>query len=224
MGDQRLTGRQAAAFVTFEGGEGAGKSTQQRLLADRLAAAGVDLVRTREPGGTPGAEAIRGLVLDGASDAWSVGVETLLMTAARLDHVERLLAPALAAGRWVISDRFVDSTRVYQGVAGGLGVERVDALHALFLDSFRPDLTILLDLPVEHGLERRRAAGGATRFEAKGAAFHERVRQGFLELARAEPARFVVVDATRPVERIAEAVRAALLERLGARLPPAFRG
>lgn len=159
-------------------------------------------------------------MLGGTVDAWGVGVEALLMTAARLDHVERLIAPALAAGDWVVSDRFFDSTRVYQGIAGGLGVERVDALHDLFLRSCRPDLTILLDLPVEHGLKRRRAAGGGSRFEAKGIAFHEAVRRGFLDLAQAQPERISVFDATWPSESIAEAIRAELRQRLDDRLPP----
>jgi len=142
------------------------------------------------------------------------------MTAARLEHVERLIAPALAAGQWVVCDRFLDSTRVYQGIAGGLGVARIDALHELLMPQCRPDLTILLDLPVEHGLERRRAAGGGSRFEAKGLAFHEAVRQGFLELARGRPERIEVVDARWPSERIAAAIRAALERRLGDRWPP----
>jgi dTMP kinase len=175
-------------------------------------------VTTREPGGTPGAEAIRRLVLDGHVERWSGGVEALLMTAARLDHVERLIEPALAAGGWVLSDRYVDSTRVYQGIAGGIGLERIDALHGLFLRAATPDLTILLDVPVERGLGRRAEAGGGSRFEAKGRAFHEQVRAGFLALARAEAARFLVVDATAPADVVAEAVTAGVRERLGPRL------
>ncbi len=176
------------------------------------------MVATREPGGTAGAEAIRNLVLDGPVDAWSGGVEAILMTAARLDHVERLIAPSLAAGNWVLSDRFADSTRVYQGIAGGIGLERIDALHDIFFDACRPDLTILLDLSVEAGLARRAAAGGGSRFEAKGIAFHERVRQGFLALAEAEPARFLVVDAEQSTDRVARMIESAVRERLAARL------
>jgi dTMP kinase len=175
-------------------------------------------VTTREPGGTPGAEAIRALVLDGPVEAWSGGVEALLMTAARLDHVERLIAPALAAGKWVLSDRFADSTRVYQGIAGGIGLRRIDDLHDLFLDAARPDLTILLDLPVEAGLARRAAAGGGSRFEAKGKAFHEHVRQGFLVLAEAAPERFLVVDATAAPESVSATVERALVARFADRL------
>jgi dTMP kinase len=209
---------QRGVFITFEGGEGAGKTTQLRALADWLGRVGVPLVTTREPGGTPGAEAIRDLVLGGAVDAWSGGVEALLMTAARLDHVERLIEPALADGRWVLSDRFVDSTRVYQGIAGGLGVERIDALHALFLATARPDLTILLDLPVEAGLGRRAEAGGGSRFEAKGRGFHERVRAGFRALAEAAPERFFVVDATASPAIVAATIEVAIRQRFARRL------
>ena len=175
-------------------------------------------MRTREPGGTPGAEAIRALVLGGAVERWSGRVEALLMTAARLDHVERLIRPALAAGKWVLCDRFADSTRVYQGIAGGVGIERIDALHDLFLDQARPDLTILLDLPVEAGLGRRATAGGGSRFEAKGAAFHEAVRAGFLDLARRSAERFLGVDASRSATAVATAIEAGLRERLGGQL------
>jgi dTMP kinase len=141
------------------------------------------------------------------------------MTAARLDHVERLIAPALAAGSWVLSDRFADSTRVYQGLAGAVGLDRIDALHTLFLDAARPDLTILLDLPVAAGLARRAAAGGGSRFEAKGLEFHERVRAGFLDLARRAPERFLVVDATAAPALVAARIEAGLRERLAHRLP-----
>lgn len=179
----------------------------------------VDPIVTREPGGTTGAEAIRALVLDGSVDRWGSAVETLLMTAARLDHVERLITPSLAAGRWVLSDRFADSTRVYQGIAGNVGLERVDALHELFLATACPDLTFVLDLPADVGLERREAAGGASRFEAKGTVFHEQVRAGFLDLARRSPERFAVIDATAAPETVAERVAAVTLERLASRLP-----
>lgn len=179
----------------------------------------VDPVITREPGGTTGAEAIRAVVLDGTVERWSSAVETLLMTAARLDHVERLIAPSLAAGRWVLSDRFADSTRVYQGIAGNVGLERIDALHRLFLATACPDLTFILDLPVEIGLGRRQAAGGGSRFEAKGTAFHERVRVGFLDLARRSPERFAVVDAAAAPEIVAEHVAAVTLKRLASHLP-----
>jgi len=190
-----------------------------QALASRLRDFCIDPVLTREPGGTAGAEAIRALVLTGTTERWSGAVESLLMTAARLDHVERLIAPSLAAGRWVLSDRFTDSTRVYQGIAGKIGLERIDALHELFLKETNPDLTIVLDLPVDVGLGRREAAGGSTRFEAKGRAFHEAVRTGFLELARQAPERFTVIDATEAPDCVADRVATVVLDRLAARLP-----
>ncbi|HEX2529354.1 MAG TPA: dTMP kinase [Geminicoccus sp.] len=197
-------------LITFEGGEGTGKSTQLPLLADHLRAAGLNVVTTREPGGTEGAERIRELAVLGATDRWSPVTELLLMTAARTDHVERVIMPALQGGSWVLCDRFIDSTRVYQGVAGGLGLAKVDALHDLLLPAPRPDLTLLLDLPVEAAAARRAAAGGGGRFEAKGRAFHEQVRAGFLGLARAEPARMVVVDASLDTPSVARAIAQAV--------------
>ena len=140
------------------------------------------------------------------------------MTAARLDHVERLIVPSLQAGSWVISDRFIDSTRVYQGIAGGIGLERVDALHALFLATALPDLTILLDLPVEVGLGRRAEAGGGSRFEAKGRGFHERVRAGFRALAEAAPERFFVVDATASPAVVTATIEAGVRQRFARQL------
>ncbi len=193
-----------APFITFEGGEGAGKSTQLARLRERLRTAGVAVLATREPGGTPGAEAIRRLLLDGTVEKWRPLAELYLFLAARADHVARVIAPALAAGRWVLCDRFADSTRVYQGLAGGLGLELVDRLQEPALGGLVPDLTILLDLPPETGLRRRRTEGGDGRFEAKGLAFHGRIREGFLELARREPDRFLVLDASLP-ERSLEA-------------------
>ncbi len=202
-------------LITFEGGEGAGKSTQIRLLADALEAAGIDGVTTREPGGTEGAEAIRALVTEGASDRWSPLTETLLFLAARRDHVERLIEPARAAGRWVLCDRFVDSTRVYQGIAGTLGLDLIDRLHGVVFDRITPDLTLLLDLPVEEGLARRRAAGDANRFEGKVTTFHSAVREGFLALAAAEPKRFAVIDARPSPDRVAASIVEAVAGRLG---------
>jgi dTMP kinase len=175
-------------------------------LAERLEARGAEVVRTREPGGSPGAEAIRTLVLGGAVDRWAPMTELLLMMAARDDHLRRTIEPALARGSWVVSDRFVDSSRVYQGVAGGLGIETVDRLHALALGGRRPDLTFVLDLDPAAGLARRRSEGQMQRFEGKDLAFHAAVRRGFLALAAQEPARFVVIDADRPVEIVADEV------------------
>jgi dTMP kinase len=203
-------------FITFEGGEGAGKSTQVRRLAERLAARGGEVVTTREPGGSPGAETIRGLLVDGAVDRWSPITETLLMYAARRDHIERVIAPALARGAWVISDRFFDSTRAYQGAAGGAPAALVRALETEVVGETVPDLTLILDLPVAVGLARAAGRGqGEGRFEAKGAPFHERLRAAFLEIAAAEPARCRVIDADADVEAVAERIAAAVDARWG---------
>ena len=206
-----------SCFITFEGGEGAGKSSQLPRLARRLAARGHRVVTTREPGGTEGAERIRDLAVAGAADRWSPRTELLLMTAARTDHVERVIMPALKAGAFVLCDRFLDSTRVYQGLAGGLGIELVDRLHDLLLPEPRPDLTLLLDLPVPVAAARRAAAGGGGRFEAKGTAFHEKVRVGFLAIARAEPARVAVIDASLTPDEVAERIWQATVRHLGGR-------
>ena len=202
-------------LVTFEGGEGAGKSTQIERLAATLRAAGLDPLVTREPGGTAGAEQIRRLLVEGAPDRWLPLGETLLLLAARYDHVARRIAPALADGRWVLCDRFMDSTRVYQGVAGGVGEETIDRLHAIVLGDLRPDLTVILDVPVGTGLGRRQEAVGRQRYERMSSAFHERVRSGFLALARAQPERCVVVDATRAADTVADEIRALVVRRFG---------
>ena len=210
-------------LVTFEGGEGAGKSTQIERLAATLRAAGLDPLVTREPGGTSGAEQIRRLLVEGAPDRWLPLGETLLLLAARYDHVARRIAPALADGRWVLCDRFMDSTRVYQGMAGGVGEETIDRLHAIVLGDLRPDLTVILDVPVGTGLGRRQEAVGRQRYERMSSAFHERVRSGFLALARAQPERCVVVDATRAADTVADEIRALVVRRFGVDLGGAQR-
>jgi dTMP kinase len=202
-------------FITFEGGEGAGKSTQLKRLVARLQAAGQEVVPTREPGGSPGAESIRELVLNGSADRWSPVTETLLMYAARRDHVERVIRPALTRGGWVVCDRFADSTRAYQGAAGGTDAGLIAALETYILEETRPDLTLVFDLPVEVGLERAHARAGAEmRFESKGQAFHERLREGFLGIARAEPERCAVIDATGSLDEVEARVWAAVDGRL----------
>ena len=204
-------------LITFEGGEGAGKSTQVHRLADRLREQGLEVVVTREPGGSPGAEAIRGLLVSGEVDRWSAVSEALLMNAARRDHVEKLIAPALARGDVVICDRFADSTRAYQGVAGGAAPELIAMLESEVVGDCRPDLTLVLDLPVEIGLARAAGRGDLeARFEAKGAAFHTAIRQAFLDIAAAEPARCVVVDASTSPDVVAEAVWTAVERRIAA--------
>jgi len=203
-------------LITFEGGEGVGKSTQIKSLAAKLAAHGLDVVTTREPGGTPGAEAIRTLVTEGTADRWSPLTETLLFLAARQDHIERLIKPALFEGRWVLCDRFIDSTRVYQGIAGTLGLDLIDRLHQTIFEGLRPDLTLLLDMPVETGLARRQAAGEGNRFEQKVMDFHLAVRGGFLDLAAREPERFAVIDAQPSPEEVSSAI----IDVIGGRLVP----
>jgi dTMP kinase len=201
-------------FITFEGGEGAGKSTQLKRLVERLRAPDLEVVATREPGGSPGAEAIRELVLNGAADRWSPVTETLLMYAARRDHIERVIAPALARGAWVVCDRFADSTRAYQGAGGGTDPSLIAALEAQVLGETRPDLTLIFDIPPEAGLRRAQARGGEMRFESKGLAFHRQLREGFLAIARDEPARCALIDATGSIDAVAAAVWSAVNARL----------
>lgn len=184
-------------FITFEGGEGSGKSTQVGRLVERLIARGLDVVRTREPGGSAGAEDIRALALNGAAERWSPMTETLLMYAARSDHLERTIRPALARGAWVICDRFADSSRAYQGAGGGVDMAFIEQMDAAIVGETQPDLTLVFDLPVEIGLERALARGGADlRFESKGLEFHQRLRDGFRRIAADHPNRCRIVDAS----------------------------
>jgi dTMP kinase len=204
-------------FITVEGGEGAGKSTQVGLLAAALGRAGVSVLRTREPGGSPGAEEIRGLLVSGAPGRWDALTEALLLSAARRDHVLRTIRPALAAGTWVVCDRFADSTMAYQGHAGGVDRATLETLGRLATDGLRPDLTLVLDLPVPIGLARAaRRQGGEDRFERMGGEFHERLRAGFLEIARGDPARCAVIDAAGDPDATHAAILAVIRDRLGA--------
>jgi dTMP kinase len=208
-------------LITIEGGEGAGKSTQMPLLAAALERAGIAALATREPGGSPGAEAIRRLLLEGEGERWDAAGEALLLVAARRDHVAGLIAPALARGVWVICDRFVDSTLAYQGYGRGLALSDIAALHRFALGDFAPDLTLILDLPVELGLARVAARDAAAdRFERLDHAFHERLRQGFREIATAEPARCVLIDATPEPQTVHRAILAAAAQRLCVDLSP----
>ena len=201
-------------FLTLEGIDGTGKSTQARRLAERLGAAGRDVVTTREPGGAPGAEEIRRLLVEGDPGRWSAETEALLFTAARRDHVERVIAPALDRGAVVVCDRYVDSTRAYQGAAGGWGM--VDALHRLAIQ-LDPALTLILDMAPEAALARtrgRESAAGEDRFERRGAAFQARLREAFHAIAAAEPDRCVLIDAAGTPDEVADAIRAAVEPRL----------
>ncbi|MCY4334882.1 MAG: dTMP kinase [Litoreibacter sp.] len=201
-------------FITFEGIDGSGKSTQSRLLAGHLEAAGRQVVLTREPGGSPGAEEIRKLLVEGATDRWSAETEILLFTAARRDHLEKRILPALQDGQIVISDRFADSTRVYQGATRGERRAMVDSLHAQMIGT-EPDLTLIIDMDPDAALERGLARGsGEDRFEEFGAEFQHRLRAGFLALAEEEPARCMIINGNRPADEVGAEVQALVLSRL----------
>ena len=192
------------SFISFEGGEGSGKSTQLRLLSEELARRHVVHLLTREPGGSPGGEEIRRLLVTGVADRWSPMSETLLFYAARIDHWDKVIDPALRQGTHVICDRFADSTLAYQAYAGGMDLSTVHQLHKLVMGMIEPDLTIILDVDPEEGLARAAARTGAeARFESKGLAFHQRLREGFLAIARQNSRRCRVVDAQRPVRDVA---------------------
>lgn len=211
-----------ARFVTLEGGEGAGKSTQIARLAQSLSDSGVAVTTTREPGGSPGADAIRRLLVEGEPGRWDGETEALLHFAARRDHLVRTVWPALAAGQWVLCDRFADSTLAYQGYGHGLDRNFIDTLYRLTVGDFRPDLTLILDLPVETGLARAAGRGGAEdRYERMDREFHERLRLGFLDIARQEPDRCAVVDATHDADAIAADIRAIVGDRFGVALKDA---
>lgn len=207
-------------FITFEGIEGCGKTTQLRLAAERLAAAGYEVVVTREPGGCPIADEIRAILLDARNTAMVPLAELLLYAAARAQHVSEVIAPALAAGKIVLCDRFTDSTLAYQGYGRGLDKELIARLNVLAAGTVKPDLTVILDCPVEIGLARAMARiNGSTaareeRFEQESHLFHERIRDGFLTLAAAEPRRFVVVDGNRGVDETGIALMDVLLSKL----------
>ncbi len=212
-----MTGAARGRFITLEGGEGAGKSTQGRLLAERLRALDLAVVQTREPGGAPGAEEIRKLLVNGPPERWTPMTELLLMAAARADHLERTIRPALKDNAWVICDRFMDSTTAYQGYGHGLDLDQVAQANRLAVGDTVPDLTVIFDLPAEAGLARaERRAGGEDRFERMNKSFHDRLRHGFLTIARAEPGRCVVIDAAQDPDSVArsvwDAVRTRLLE------------
>jgi dTMP kinase len=205
-------------FITLEGGEGTGKSTQARLLVERIRAVGGEAVATREPGGSPKAERIREALLAGRIKPYGAFAEALMFQAARIDHVDSRIRPALKRGAWVICDRFIDSTRVYQGTLGEIAADKLAALEAVAVAGLMPELTFILDLAPETGLARaarRRQPGEATdRFESETISFHRRLRQGFLDIASAEPQRCVVLDASLAPELLAETAWEALSTRL----------
>ncbi|MBV7260020.1 dTMP kinase [Erythrobacter crassostreae] len=212
MTDVQVRGR----FVAFEGGEGAGKTTQAELLAAALRARAIEVDVTREPGGTPGAEAIRTLLLDPPGDGWSLKAEALLFAAARADHVEHRILPALEAGKWVICDRFVDSSRAYQGGAGGLGDEAILGLHQFGSDGLRPDLTVLLDVDPDKLGQRliERDGGKADAIGGRSSDYHQKVASRFSVLAQANPKSFAVVDGSGAADQVHDAVMQAIVSLL----------
>ncbi len=204
-------------FITLEGGEGAGKSVQAERLAARLRIAGHEVVRTREPGGSPHAEALREVILSGRARSLGPEGEAMLFAAARIDHLDQTILPALERGAWVVSDRFANSTRAYQGVAGHLPADFVKRLEGIALGDNRPDLTLILDVPAEAGLERarlRRGDEGADRFEAEGIEFHRTLRRAFLDIAANEPQRCAVIDATKSEDDVEAAIWSEVEKRL----------
>ena len=202
----------AGLFVTFEGGEGSGKSTHIKLLATALQAKGHHVVQTREPGGTAEAEALRTLLVNGDTGRWTAEAEALLNYAARDSHLQKIIRPALALGRTVLCDRFMDSTRAYQGYAGGCDMRLLDALETSIVGDMRPNLTIIFDLDPAAGLARAKARGEGSedRYERKGLAFHQALRHGFLKIAEGDPTRCRVIDAAGPVEVVAALVQEAV--------------
>jgi dTMP kinase len=206
----------AGKFITLEGGEGVGKSTLARGLVDALERAGHEVILTREPGGTPNAETLRDMLLHGAADRWSPIAEALLLYAARADHIERVIAPALARGAWVICDRFADSTTAYQGVAGGLQTDRLERLRTAALGGFGPHVTLILDLDPRTGFERVAERGEeSNRFEDRDQDFHVRLRAAYLDIACKEPKRCAVIDTGLPPDAVLRASLMTLQERLG---------
>jgi dTMP kinase len=206
----------SARFITLEGGEGVGKSTQAKRLAAALRERGVEVVETREPGGSRGAEAIRKLLLEGEGDRWTAEAEALLFAAARADHVARTIRPALERGAWVLCDRYLDSSMAYQGAAGGVGTDAIRTLHGIGSRGFLPDRTLLLELPAEAAAERlaRRDLDGADRIGGRGGGFHARVAAGFAALAEEEPGRYRRVDAGGSAEQVTARLVAALEDLL----------
>ena len=206
-------------FITLEGGEGTGKSTQIGLLLKALKSAGIDVVQTREPGGSPGAEAIRRLLVEGDTEKWDGLTEVLLNYAARHEHLRHTITPALDVGRWVISDRFADSTVAYQGYGHGFDRAVIERIHDLVVGSIKPDLTLVLDISVEQGISRARSrSDNEDRYERMDLSFHERVRQGFLEISTHDPDRCVLIDASKSIDQVHADINAAILARLGVTL------
>lgn len=212
-----MTTSRSGLFITLEGGEGAGKSTQARRLAEALRAQGRDVVLTREPGGSAGAEEIRSLLVQGEANRWTPLTEALLMNAARADHVARTIRPALQRGAIVICDRFADSTEAYQGAGGGMDPDDIQSLRRLVVGDLEPDLTLIFDLDVDVGLARADARGGDARFESKGRAYHQRLRDAYRAIAARAPDRCRTIDASQDVDAVAAQILKTVDECLQAR-------
>jgi dTMP kinase len=214
-------------FITFEGGEGTGKSTHTKLLAEHLGDLGIETVLTREPGGSPGAEIIRHVILSGAAKPLGAEAETMLFASARDDHLRTTIRPALARGAWVICDRFADSTRVYQGIVGAVDPRLIGELERITVGETIPDLTFVLDVPADVGLTRagdRRGAGDADRFESEALEFHQKLRAGFRTLAKSEPNRCILIDATAARSEVAAQIWSIVEQRLHPAAPPSTIG
>ncbi len=222
MSDQPAKASSKGKFISFEGGEGSGKSTQLKLLAETLSEAGISAVQTREPGGSPGAESIRSLLVEGETDRWDAQTETLLHFAARRDHLNKVILPALDNGQWVLTDRYADSTMAYQGYGHGVSKKAIHGFYQFIAGNMQPDLTIILDLPAEEGLARADARGDEQtsvvhqkedRYERMGLEFHARLRDGFLDIARKNKKRCVVIDASKPIEEIQTNIQKLVFKR-----------
>jgi dTMP kinase len=210
-------------FITFEGGEGSGKSTQAKLLADRLKQQGLAVILTREPGGSPGAEVIRHVLLSGAAKPFGTHAEAMLFAAARDDHVRQVIQPALRRGHWVVCDRFADSTRIYQGTLGNVDPRLIRGLERISVGETKPDLTFILDVPAEEGLARsarRRGGGPIDRFEGETLEFHRKLHEAYRELTEREPLRCILIDGTQMSKAIADKIWAIVNKRFQAQLAP----
>ena len=215
MGGFEIVDRSKAKFISFEGGEGAGKSTQIQQLAAYIESCGKQVCTTREPGGSVGAEEIRDLLVMGEADRWDSTTETLLLAAARRSHMNDLITPALNNGDWVLCDRFIDSTKAYQGYGQGLDLAVIARLREIAVGNFIPALTILLDISVEDGLARAASRGGAARYEQMDISMHLRIRDGFLKMAAAEPNRFIIIDAGQSIDAVSAEIKNCIAGRFG---------
>lgn len=202
-------------MIVIDGMDGSGKGVQTRRLRDALLQAGYKTILTREPGGSPGAEEIRRLLVEGEPNKWDAMTELLLMYAARRSHLVGTVWPAMAEGSWVVSDRFADSSRAFQGIAGELGLDVVEQIHRIAVGEFKPDLTIILDVPVKIALERASARGGVEdRFERKGAAYHERVREAFIKISQSDNKRYALIDGSMMIDQVTAAIFQVIKSRL----------